>query len=167
MNRKFLAPTVVCLVVSLVSAGCSRSGRPAVAPVRGQVTYQAKPLARATIAFLCPGAPRLAVGTTDEAGNYRLTTFEPDDGAIIGTHIVTVNMFDSEPEEVVVGPDPPTIAKPMSKSIDDAMKRSVRRIQIADKAKPRLPTKYAERRTSDLRKEVVAGDNIINIDLKD
>lgn len=167
MNRTFLAASVVCSVVCLVSAGCSRSGRPAVAPVRGQVTYQAKPLARATVAFLCPGAPRLAVGTTDEAGNYRLTTFEPNDGAIIGTHVVTVNIFESDPEEVVVGSDPPTSAKLTSKSIDDAMKRSVRRMQTAEKAKPPLPPRYTERRTSDLRKEVVAGDNIINIDLKD
>jgi hypothetical protein len=167
MNRKFLAPSVVCLVVCLFPAGCSRSGRPTVAPVRGQVTYQAKPLAGATVAFLCPGAPRLAVGTTDDAGNYRLTTFEPYDGAIIGTHVVTVNVFASEPEVVVLGPDPPAGAKAMSNSIDDAMKRSVRQIQKADKAKPPIPLNYTERRTSNLRKEVGTGDNVINIELKD
>jgi hypothetical protein len=124
-------------------------------------------LSGATVAFLCPGAPRLAIGTTDEVGNYRLTTYEPNDGAIVGSHVVTVNVFPSEPDANVLGAKPPADAKAMSKSIEDAMKKSVRQIQNANKAKPLIPPKYADRRTSDLRKEVSTGDNTINIELSD
>ena len=41
------------------------------------------------------------MGMTDEAGNYQLTTFEPNDGAMVGTHVVTVNKYSTEPETSV------------------------------------------------------------------
>ena len=119
------------------------------------------------VAFLCPGALRLALGTTDDAGNYQLTTFEPNDGAIIGTHAVTVSIYASEPNANILGPEPAAGGKANSQSIEDAMKRSVQQIEKAEKAKPRIPPKYAERRTSDLRKEVVDGENVIDLELKD
>jgi hypothetical protein len=167
MIRTLYVTIIVCLAASFFAAGCSRTGRPTVAPVRGQVTYRSKPLAGATVAFLCPGAPRLAVGTTDGSGNYRLTTFEPNDGAIVGSHVVTVNVYASEPDATVLGTTPPATSKEMSKSISDAMKKSVKQIETAEKAKPAIPFKYSDRRTSDLHKEVVKGDNVINIELRD
>ena len=163
--KRLFALSIVGLVVCVVPAGCSRSGRPVVVPVRGQVMYEGKPLAGATLAFLCPGAPRLAVGTTDEAGNYRLTTFEPNDGAIIGSHVVTVNVYQTESDAAVTGAKPAADAKAISKSINEAVQRSVQLIKKAENAKPLIPQKYNERRTSDLRKEVVPGDNVINIEL--
>lgn len=163
MNRKFRAAFAVA---SLLWAGCSHSGR-TISPVRGQVTYQKKPVAGATVTFLCPGAPRMAVGTTDENGNYQLTTFQPNDGAIVGTHVVTVNIYTVQPDAVALGTGPTSTRKGMSTSIDDAMKRSVQQIKKTEKAKPLIPPKYGDRRTSDLHKDVVKGNNVINIDLTD
>jgi hypothetical protein len=149
----------------ILLAGCSSSNDRWMAPVGGQVTYQGKPVANATVAFLCPGAPRPSVGTTDDSGNYRLTTFEQNDGAIVGTHAVTVNVYATEAETSVFAGTTDVGGKATAKSIDDAMKRSVKQIEKAEKSKPPIPLKYADRRTSDLRKEVVAGENKINIEL--
>jgi hypothetical protein len=147
---------------ALTLCGCSRTNLFPTAPVRGQVTYQGRPVAGATVEFLCPGAPRRATGTTDEAGNYQLTTFKPNDGAIIGTHVVTVNLYGPESDTQVTNS-----GTNQSKAIEEAMRQSVRQIEDTEKAKPRIPSKYTERRTSDLRNDVVAGENVINIDLKD
>ena len=165
MLRKFTAVSLL-LSVGAAMAGCSGSNRPAVAPVHGQVTYQGRPVVGATVEFLCPGASRPAGGTTDAAGNYRLTTFDASDGAIIGDHIVTVNVYASQPESSL----PPPVDKgnkATSKAIEEAERQSAREIEKTKKAKPVIPPKYGHRRTSDLHKEVVAGDNVINIELKD
>jgi hypothetical protein len=152
-------------VIALSSlVGCSGTGRPAIAPVRGQVTYLGKPVAGANVTFLCPGAPRLAVGTTDEAGNYRLTSYEENDGAFVGTHVVTVKKDSPQPEQVVAT-EQPVDSKSMSKSIEQAMRQTAQHIEKADKIKSLLPAKYADRRTSDLRKDVLDGENMINIEL--
>jgi hypothetical protein len=164
MNRRRSIALLLLVVYWCSIMGCSRSGRPATAPVRGQVIYQGKAVAGATVTFLCPGAPRLAIGTTDDAGNYRLSTFETDDGAVIGTHVVAVKKESPELEQSV-DTEKPIDSKSMSKAIEQAMRQSARQIEKAEKSKPLLPAKYADRHTSDIRKEVVEGDNVINIEL--
>jgi hypothetical protein len=165
MNGKLAITPLAIIGLCVLLGGCSGSDRPATAPVRGQVRYENRPVANATVAFLCPGAPRLAVGTTDQNGNYQLTTYEENDGAILGTHVVTVNLYASESEANALGSDSSTSGQSTSKSIEEAMKRSVKQIEKAEKAKPPIPTKYSDRRTSDLNKEVVKGENVIDIDL--
>jgi hypothetical protein len=77
--------------------GCTGApDRPATVPVRGSVSYQGKPVAGAAVAFLAKGAPRPAIGTTDAQGNFRLTTFTADDGAVPGEHLVTVEKFSAD-----------------------------------------------------------------------
>src|SRR5712671_5793789 len=88
-SRTFLAGSSALVGACLLLAGCSQSGRMPMAPVHGQVTYQGRPVANAAVEFLCPGASRPAAGTSDEQGNYRLTTFTANDGAMIGPHVVT------------------------------------------------------------------------------
>jgi hypothetical protein len=164
MMRK-LASAAVCVACCFSFAGCSDSDRPNVAPVRGKVTYNSKPVAGATVEFLCPGAPRPASGTTDADGHYHLTTFEPEDGAILGTHVITVNKYNAEQEESPLQPVAP--GKSINEAIAEDMRRSVDTIEKAKKAKPLLPPKYGNRSTSDLNREVVAGENVIDIELKD
>ena len=164
MSGKIAAiPLVVAMCFLLI--GCTRTDRPAIAPVRGQVTYQGKSVAGASVAFLCPGASRPAVGMTDEAGNYQLTSFEPNDGAMVGTHVVTVNKYSTEPETGVPAIEPPAGGKSTTKAIENAMRQTALQIEKMDKERPLLPRKYADRSTSDLRKAVVDGDNVINIEL--
>ena len=85
---------------------------------------------------------------------------------MIGTHVVTVNVYASESEGSlpgITGMD----SKAQSKVIEDAVRQSARHQQTAAKALPQIPKKYAARKTSDLNKEVVSGDNAIKIELSD
>lgn len=69
-------------------------------PVSGVVTCEGKPIANATVNFT-PLADqgraagrrgRVALGMTDKDGRFKLTTYENDDGAIVGKHKVTVGL---------------------------------------------------------------------------
>ena len=168
MSRELLAIGSLFTASCFLLGGCSGSGRPPVAPVEGRLTYQGKPVADATVVFLCPGAPRQAVGMTDAEGNYRLTTYEPNDGATVGTHVVTVKKFKS-PTDQATGPAEGRSleGKALSKSIEESMRQTARRAAQAEKEGSLLPLKYAYVKTSGLSKEVVAGDNVINIELTD
>ncbi len=77
------------LLLLLVSAGC---GQKATVPLRGVVKLDGRPLTGATVYFLAQEVGgRDAVGTTDAAGVFRLSTFEPGDGALPGKYKVTVH----------------------------------------------------------------------------
>jgi hypothetical protein len=158
--RLLMIAAATCLTLS----GCTGSDRPAIAPVRGQVTLDGKPIAGATVVFLCQGAPRPAVGITDSSGNFQLTTFEQNDGAVVGTHVVAVKKSASLSEEAV--PTNESDAElDSAKEIDDAVKRSLGARRKSQKTRPEIPTKYGHRSTSNLSKDVVAGENVINIEL--
>ena len=62
----------VCLLVGLL--GCGPTGK--LASVSGTVRYKGQPLPNAYVAFLPEqSGERIATGTTDSGGRYRLTTF--------------------------------------------------------------------------------------------
>lgn len=83
-------------VTAAILAGCSSGGsRPATAPVSGTVTLNGQPLEGATVVFMGEGASQAASGKTDASGKYQLTTFEPNDGAVIGNHQVTITKSDA------------------------------------------------------------------------
>jgi aminoglycoside phosphotransferase family enzyme len=52
-----------------------------------------------------------------------------------------------------------------AKATEEAVQRSMLLMERAKKVKPPIPLKYADMQTSDLRKEVVEGENVINIEL--
>src|SRR4051812_6690607 len=95
---------VVLLAVAtglLFLPGC---GQVSMAPVKGKVTCNGKPVANAAIVFSPvpkndadreSGKP--ATGYTDAEGNYRLSTFKNFDGALVGKHRVTVSLEDTNP----------------------------------------------------------------------
>jgi hypothetical protein len=164
MKRNFRLSALL-LPGCLLLGGCFGSGRPEVTPVRGKVTYRSKPVAEATVAFLCDGAPRVAAGVTDADGNYTLTTFERGDGAMVGTHKVTVTKFSEAgtPEVTVDSTDP----KDINKAIEQSMRQSAQVAAEAAKSGSGLPAKYAHMHTTDLKKDVVDGENVIDIELTD
>ena len=69
-------------------------------PVSGIVTCEGKPVANATVNFTpmsdqgraAGRRGRVALGMTDKDGRFKLTTYENDDGAIVGKHTVTVGL---------------------------------------------------------------------------
>lgn len=77
-------------------AGCGGSddrwvaGRKPVVPVSGRITFKGAPLEGAIIILHAPEGDLAAQGRTDDDGHFQLTTYEDYDGAVVGTHTVTV-----------------------------------------------------------------------------
>lgn len=89
-------PAVVALSLAAFCPACS-SGRKPVYPVHGQVLFQGRPAAHAQISFHPINDNSLSaihpVGTVDEKGNFRLTSYKQGDGAPEGEYLVTIQWF--------------------------------------------------------------------------
>jgi len=91
-----LLRTVACLMVGvslvglLASAGCG-SGRPKTVPVTGVVTLDGNVVEGAAVKLSPKAGGHPAIGTTDKEGKFTLKTFEKDDGALLGEHLVSVS----------------------------------------------------------------------------
>lgn len=92
------SPRVVCrsllgaycsLCCLLFLAGCKNSYQLETAPVRGKITIDGKPLQTGKVRF-APERGRGATGDIQPDGTYKLTTYSPDDGAIVGKHRVSI-----------------------------------------------------------------------------
>ncbi len=68
--------------------GCTPN-YPATVPVHGMVTLEGEPLRGGEIQFISDKA-LMATGRIQPDGTYRLSTFQPDDGAVPGTYRVVV-----------------------------------------------------------------------------
>lgn len=110
MQRSSIILTIV------ICAGCGgggEDGRSETVPVTGTVLYQDAPVADALVTF--HGGPRQAVGRTDEDGRFTLTTYDKNDGAVAGVHVVTVTKYEGgkaeeaqEPVSMEAALDQPT-----------------------------------------------------------
>lgn len=79
---------MTCFVVILLTSCGARDTLP-VASAGGTVAIETQPLADATIIFT-PTRGRSASGQTDKDGRFKLSTYAPGDGAIIGLHQVSI-----------------------------------------------------------------------------
>lgn len=82
--REFLGRLLVATAFCVVAAGCG-SKNPPTATVSGKVLYQGQPLQSGSVLFV-PDAGAAARGMIQSDGTFRLSTYKPDDGAIIGKH---------------------------------------------------------------------------------
>jgi hypothetical protein len=131
----------------LLSAGCSDGGT-ATTPVSGKVTLKGSPVAGAQVTFMAEGAPRAAIGTTDSQGRYQLTTFKPNDGAVVGKHTVTIVGPAGTPAEAM-SPTNPSAGYAKAMLGASAPKKTE---QVGG-----VPAKYADPKTSELRADVTKG----------
>lgn len=95
-NRYVQKISVLCGVVSLLLSACSSEevdGRPQLFEVRGTVLQGTSPVDGATVVFIPVSHPYAAAGVTDQNGQFRLTTFNANDGAAAGDYQVTVKKF--------------------------------------------------------------------------
>ena len=136
----------ICVVLA---AGCSGSDRPATVPVSGTVTLNGQPVADAQVSFMTDGAPRAAFGTTDAEGKFRLTTFEENDGAMVGKHTVTISNAAAVGGEGMSPEDP-------SAAYGEAMQAAASGTP-ASGGEGGIPVKYANPKTSGLEREVTQG----------
>jgi hypothetical protein len=114
------------------------------AKVKGKVLVGGEPMAGLTVLFQ-PETGRPATGTTNAAGEFTLTTFNLNDGALVGKHKVAISLDTSS-----AGPPP----QPGTPEYDAAK----------TKAEP-FDSKYKAPQTSGIEKEVVAGENDITIEV--
>lgn len=138
MRKPNLGQLSVCISLFFL-AGCGGDhARPVkTEKVTGVVTVGGNPIQGAIVGFHSEKV-RVATGTTDAKGKFRLTTYQTGDGAVPGTHKVSIT-YSLDPEAVVSN-DPESLAK-------------------AVEAKNRIPAKYNNPETSGLSKEVKAGEN--------
>lgn len=136
MDANFLR-LVICAILSCSLLGCKRGNELETATVTGKVSLDSKPLTYGNVGFV-PSRGRGAWGDIQPDGTYKLHTYGTDDGAIIGSHKVTVTTL----------PRRTTIEEPTSSS-------------------SLTPDKYASPESSGLVFEVKKGaENVYNIELK-
>ena len=128
--------------------------------VKGVVSYKGQPVSGAVVNLTMEGASRGATGMTDENGNYKLTTFDTNDGAFVGTHKVTV--VKSPAAATTFGKDPKEVTG------EDLLKiTNEGKLQELTKPSGQIPAKYADVKTSKLQLTIEAGNNEKNIELED
>lgn len=86
MNKTFLFVFVLMFLGPTVT-GCGRGIK--LVKVSGKVLIDGQPLERGFVQVI-PKDSRAATGEIGPGGNYTLTTFENEDGCVLGTHTVTV-----------------------------------------------------------------------------
>ena len=100
----------VFLVGCPIVLGCSPGS--ATSRVSGTVTMDGEPLAGVQVTFYPVGGEgRPAIGNTDEGGSFRLSTFEPGDGAAPGEYEVAITSavpppMPGTPPEMLASSDP-------------------------------------------------------------
>lgn len=140
MRRLMQCAMLTC--ASMV-CGCGSSAEPPVPvyPVTGTVTYKGTPVVGADITFFNKEANRSSFGRTNEQGEYQLTTFSANDGAVAGKSIVTIVKFEAPP-----------MATTDVASIDTEEYVPPGANQSTDPPKPKseFPDKYGKQETSGL-----------------
>lgn len=156
LHHSVYAPRLVALLLIATTGliGCSKgSARPKVIPVSGTIKFKGAPVPNATVTFLPEGSsPRNPFGTTDANGNFKLTSYDTDDGAVAGDYVV-----------VIVAGVAADGKKPEERTAQDLINMGPGG-KIENQTV--VPEKYKDKKTSGLKRSVVAGDsNVFNIDL--
>jgi len=134
--------------IMVAATGCHGDGLAVRAPVSGTVTFRGKPLPNAEVTFHPASGERVATGRTNAEGRFTLGTFSTNDGAVLGSHVVTI-IARGEPREL--GPDEIGSGLPGTKASGN----------------PVIPLKYFAPETSGLTYEVKKGPNQFEIALTD
>jgi hypothetical protein len=147
-------------VTGIVAIGCSsqdRTGSDPVYPVTGVITYRGKPVVQGDVTFFNAEKNRSAFGKTNDKGEYKLTTFTLNDGAVEGQHVVTVMKLETPMETA------PAAALESEAYVPPGVGQSTQ----PKPPKSDLPEKYANQSTSGLTATVKAdGPNVVNLDLE-
>ena len=141
--------TFFSLTLLLLTAGCGgvEDQKPTV-PVEGTVAVNGQPLVGARVAFWTEGAPKAATGITDAEGKFQLSMYSLNDGAMVGTHKITVTKEDLDSAANTAGSDPLSDPSAMTdmynKSMDSAK----------DDKDAEVPSIYSDRNKTPLSETV-------------
>jgi hypothetical protein len=158
-------PALVCAaILAVTAAGCGPS-RPAVAPVRGQITLGGEPVKTGVVWFYPATSGRPAIGEIGADGRYTLGTFAKEDGAMLGSHVVVI-------ESRMVSPPKNRPAAAPAATLPADTPEHIRRefesglpMNAANEITWIVPEKYAAQATTPLRAEVQPGRNTIDFDI--
>ncbi len=160
--HSFMVWPALGLAACLVT-GCGGGGgpRPATGKVHGKVLYNGKPLTKGTVIFvpiLGKGGEtgQSASGAIDPDGSFTLTTFNSNDGAILGQHTAVIQ---SGPE---IEPGSAKGGGTMTGAMPEFGGKNA-----AKAPKAAVPEKYTSAEKSPLKYTVEKGDNSFDIELKD
>ena len=165
-GRRCFCTRFLGLVSAVALCGCFGGAppKPKTVPVSGSVSYNGQPVVGATVTFLCDDAPRPARGVTDKDGKFQLSTFEINEGAVIGEHKITVVKDDpaksaAAPVGPAAGADPSQLTQQYTKAMADPS---------FGKPASLLPVKYATLQDTTLHETVTAeGPNQFVLTLSD
>ncbi len=144
----------LALSAILLLFGCSQNEHPELRQVKGTILYNGEPVEDAVVAFYNDNSLRLASGRTDADGEFYLTSFNNNDGALPGEHTVVVSKTESSAAE-----EAPKL------SMDEAAKVRPRKFSFTRRL---LPAKYASVDTSPLKVTVnVDQSNDVTLELTD
>ena len=168
--RKHFGPTrqafyLLCLLLaSQFSVGCGKDG-PAIAPVKGLVTVNGKPIEGVQVSFSIKNASRVSVGVTNEKGEFELTTLNTNDGAFAGENLVAIQQMSKDTASVVPGMDPE--AMKLGKTDFKGPEQSMEKSNKAKSQNATIPPMYGNPEKSGLKRTVVLGEkNEFSFDLK-
>lgn len=158
--------TSLAILVGL--AGCGGdSGQPTTVPVSGTVMFKGEPVDGATVSFWTEGAPRAATGVSNANGEFRLSMFRANDGAVPGENKITVTK--ASPDAQAAAPAP---AAPSNNPSE--VGRMMAQYQTGsgggkkDKPKSLIPERYTKVNTTPLKETVTAsGPNQFVLQLTD
>ena len=140
--RGFILSIALVPALLLVS-GCGGAAKPKnrvpVFKVSGKVVYKGQPVPDADVTFYCAEKEKSAFGKTDSKGEFRLTTYGPNDGAVAGKHVVMVVKSEAAP---------PTNAAPVDST--DYVPPGYEKTPPPPPPKKLVPAKYTDVKTSDL-----------------
>lgn len=138
-------------LIAIIS-GCGQSvDRPLTYPVSGTVMYNGAPIAGASVSFWGEGASRAATGVTDADGKFQLSMFAANDGAIAGTHTITVS-------KVEAGTEPAVSTDAMLNDPSALAGMGASQAKANKGPKSAVPKKYGDRQSTTL-KETVSADS--------
>jgi len=150
-----IAFSAVALCTLGLLAGCG--GRADLAPATGVVTFKGEPVEDAKV-MLHPldGGPRNSYGTTNAKGEFKLSTFGMNDGALVGRHAVTVSKVD--PDSLPKLDTSELSTKGYSGASYEAMMGPGAAARNAKKIKHIIPEKYETKEKSGIEVDVVKGE---------
>ena len=114
-----------------------------------------EPVAEAKVMFHpVDGGPRTSYGTTNEKGEFKVSTFGMNDGALVGRHVLTVTKVDMESQPKF---NPQELA---TKGYSGQGYADMMGPNAAKRPKPKfiIPEKYSKKETSGIEVDVVKGE---------
>lgn len=129
--------SLIPILLFALLMGCGGVDRPELATVKGRITLKGKPVPLAKVIFIPKNGGQSSSGETGPNGDYELFFRYEEPGAELGKHTISVSTF--EPQEVA----------------DDGKRQGGRAEMV--------PKQYNTEST--LEREVVAGENVIDLEL--